>query len=280
MTSDGGALADRFAQLAVPEGQVALWWLGQSGFALRAGNTNLLLDPFLSHNPDRVTEAPITADQCGWVDVVACTHQHIDHFDAPTVKTISQVAPDSKVVVPEPIVFMATDLGIATERVIGAQPGESINLGDITIHPVPAHHGIHMSDAYNDGSAESNGLVRFLGYVVEAHGLHIYHAGDTLVFDGLVDTLKGLHVDVALLPINGRSYFREEQDLVGNMGPRDAAELAQKIGASLLVPMHYDAFPTNLGYPDHLVEVAGRTHPDLSIMIPGRKQPFIFANLS
>lgn len=280
MPSDVDTQAHTFARMKVPEGQVALWWLGQSGFALHAGNTNLLLDPFLSHNPDRVTEAPITAEQCDWVDAVACTHQHIDHFDAPTIKTIGSVAPDAKIVVPTPIEFMATDLGIAGDRVVGAQPGESISLGDLTIHPVPAHHGIHMADAYTDGAAESDGLVRFLGYVVEANGVHVYHAGDTLVFDGLVETLKDLRIDVALLPINGRSYFREQQDLVGNMGPRDAAELAKRIGASMLVPMHYDAFPHNLGYPDHLVEVTGQPHPDLSIMIPGRNRPFFYGNLA
>jgi len=280
MASETVAVEDTFARATVPSGQVGLWWLGQSGYALRAGDTNLLLDPFLSENPDRIADAPIKAQDCDWVNVVACTHQHIDHFDAPTVQTISEVAPDAKFVVPEPIIHMATDLGIAAERVIGAQPGESINLGDLTIHPVPAHHGIHMTDAYNDGSAESNGLVRFLGYVVEANGLRVYHAGDTLVFDGMVDILKALDIDVALLPINGRSYFREEQDLVGNMGPRDAVELAHRIGASLLIPMHYDAFPANLGYPDHLVEVAGREHPDLSIMIPGRRSPFLYSKLA
>src|SRR5207248_370695 len=111
--------------------------LGQSGFAVRAGTTNLLLDPFLSDNKDRVTEAPIAADECGWVNVVACTHEHIDHFDRPTVETIGQVAPRATVVVPAPIVSMATAAGIAEERVVGARVGEAIRLGDVTLVPVP-----------------------------------------------------------------------------------------------------------------------------------------------
>jgi L-ascorbate 6-phosphate lactonase len=278
--SDDTQTAQTFSTFDVPDGQVALWWLGQSGFALRSGKTNLLLDPFLSHNPDRVTEAPIEASDCGWVTVVACTHQHIDHFDAPTVKTISETAPNCTFVVPEPIVSMATDLGIDASRVIGAQPGESIELGDITLHPVPACHGIHMSDAYTEGQDESNGLVRFLGYVVEAGGTTVYHAGDTLAYDGLVETLKPLGVNLALLPINGRSFFREQQDLVGNMGPDDCAELCLKIGAQTVIPMHYDAFPFNLGYPDMLVQIVRNRYPDLSVMVPSRHQPFLYGAIT
>jgi L-ascorbate metabolism protein UlaG (beta-lactamase superfamily) len=275
--SNGGRTARSFSAWQVPEGSIALWWLGQSGFAIRAGSTNLLLDPFLSHNKDRVTEAPISPEECGWVDAVACTHQHIDHFDQPTIEEIGRVAPRAKVVVPAPIVGMATAAGIAEEGVFGARVGEPIRLGDLTLVPVPAVHGLHMADAYTDGAEESGGLVRFMGYVVEGNGVRLYHAGDSLVFDGLVDLLKPMRIDVALLPINGRSFFREQQDLVGNMDERDAFELAEKIGAQLLIPMHYDAFPYNLGYPDHLLAIARDLQGTVSITVPDRTRPFLYA---
>lgn len=275
----GKGLGEAFAQARVPANQVALWWLGQSSFALRAGETNLLLDPFLSHNPDRAAEPPIAAEECDWAHVVACTHQHIDHFDEPTVRTIGRIAPGARFVVPAPIVSMVTELGIEAGRVVGAQPGESIEVGDLVIHPVPAMHGEHMADAYTEGREESSGQVRFLGYVVKTGGVTVYHAGDTIAFDGLVEALKPMDVDVALLPINGRSYFREKQDLVGNMGPRDAAELAVEIGASVLIPMHYDAFPFNLGYPEWLVQIVRTTHPELSVMVPSKETPFLYGNM-
>lgn len=275
--SNGSRIARSFSGWQVPEGSIALWWLGQSGFAVRAGSTDLLVDPFLSHNKDRVTEAPISAEECGWVNAVACTHEHIDHFDRPTIETIGRVAPRATIVVPAPIAGMAIDVGIPEERVIGARVGEAIRLGDLTLVPVPAVHGVHMTDAYTDGAAESGGLVRFMGYVIEGNGARLYHAGDSLVFDGLVDILEPLKIDVALLPINGRSFFREQKDLVGNMDARDALELAEKIGARLLIPMHYDAFPYNLGYPDHLLEIARDLQGTVSIMVLDRTRPFLYA---
>jgi L-ascorbate 6-phosphate lactonase len=273
-------LAQKFSTLTIPEGEIGLWWLGQSSLALRAGSTNLLIDPFLQPRSDRASQAPIAAEDCSWATVVACTHEHEDHFEVPTVETISRVAPTSHFVVPEPIVSMATDLGIAASRVTGVQPGTPVERGDVTIHAVPAVHGIHVKDAYTDGRNESNGLYRFLGYVVQAGGVTVYHAGDTIVFDGLVEALEPFHIDIALLPINGRSFFREQQDLVGNMGPRDAAELASQIDARVLIPMHYDAFPKNLGYPDLLVQIARNQYPDLSIMLPSRNRPFLYASSS
>jgi L-ascorbate 6-phosphate lactonase len=276
--SNGSQIGSAFSKVDVPPGCLALWWLGQSGFAIRAGSTNLLIDPFLSQNKDRVTEAPIAAKDCSWVDVVACTHEHIDHFDRPTVETIARVAPRATFVVPAPIVTMATDLGISEERIVGARVGEAIRLNDLTLVPVPALHGIHMADAYTDGAEESGGLVRFMGYIVEASGIRLYHAGDSLVFDGLVDILRPLGIDVALLPINGRSYFREQRDLVGNMDARDAFELAEQIGAGLLIPIHYDAFPYNLGYPDHLLEIARGMKGRVPIMVPDRARPFIYGS--
>jgi hypothetical protein len=63
-------------------GQAALWWLGQSGFALRARGTTLLLDPFLSRNPDRLHPPAFAPEQGTGVAAILCSHEHIDHLDA------------------------------------------------------------------------------------------------------------------------------------------------------------------------------------------------------
>src|SRR6266498_2801128 len=132
-----------------------------------------------------------------------------------------------------------------------------------------------LADAYSFGRELSGGLYRYLGFVVEAEGLRIYHAGDTLADEELQDRLARLAPDVALLPVNGRDHYREAQNIVGNMGPREAVSFATTVGAGLLVPMHYDMFPINLGYPAHLVDFAGRHHQDVAIMLPSRRRPFV-----
>jgi len=270
---------DRFCTSQPGPHTVGLWWLAQSGFVVRSDQATVVIDPFLGPNPQRAVPPPFAPENFTNVTMLACTHEHIDHFDPPSVSGIAAASPDAMIVVPEPIVSMVTDLGIAANRVIGAQPGETITHGGATLHPVPACHGTNMDHAYSFGKEQSNGLYRFLGYVVEAGDLRVYHAGDTLVYDGMVETLRALQVNVALLPINGRDYFREAQDLVGNMNPRETADLSAKIGADLLVPMHYDMFEGNLGYPAQTVQMVRQYHPEVAVAVPSVQQPFGFARL-
>jgi L-ascorbate 6-phosphate lactonase len=256
-------------------GQAALWWLGQSGFALRASGTTLLLDPFLARHPDRLSPPAFAPEQATGVSAILCSHEHIDHLDAESLPGLAAASPEAKVVVPTPLVPRVLALGILPDRVLGAQPDEPFELDGLTIHPVPARHGVDVADAYTFGKELSDGLYRYLGYVVEARGLRIYHAGDTVPDEDLQDRLARLAPHVALLPINGRDHYRESSNYVGNMDHREAVRFAATVGAGLLVPMHYDMFPTNLGFPAHAVDFAGRHHQDLPIFLPSRQHPFV-----
>src|SRR5205823_1840433 len=155
-------------------------------------------------------------------------------------------------VVPEPIAAEAIALGIPRERVVGAQPDRSIEAAGVRVQPVPARHGVDVADAYTFGEQLSDGLVRYLGYVVELGGVRLYHAGDTIPYPGQIERLRALRPQLALLPINGRDFFRERQNLVGNMDAREAAQTAAAIGVQALVPIHWEMFPGNRGCPGDL----------------------------
>jgi L-ascorbate 6-phosphate lactonase len=276
MSAETARQIEQIRALPLGAGQVALWWLGQSGFLLRSGEYTVLIDAFLSTGHDRL-EPPAFAPEAGRdLDVILCTHDHIDHLDPEALPGLAAASPRAPIVVPRPVVERVVELGIARERIIGAQPDEPLHFGQLTVHPVPACHGVNVSDAYSFGRELSDGLVRYLGYVFDCGGAVVYHAGDTLAYDGQVDLLRPLGINVALLPINGRDHFREEQNLVGNMDPRDATHLASAIGAQLLIPMHWDMFPTNLGYPDHAVHFAREHFSELSVLLPSRERVLIY----
>jgi L-ascorbate 6-phosphate lactonase len=76
-----------------------------------------------------------------------------------------------------------------------------------------------------------------------------------------------------LLPINGRSREREAQDIVGNLEPEEAVELAHRAGARMAVPAHYDMFAANLGDPGRFTAYAKDAHPALAVVAPGRLRP-------
>jgi L-ascorbate 6-phosphate lactonase len=258
-----------------------LWWLGQAGFRLRdpAGGPVVFVDPFLSPHQGRTWEAPLTPQELGQqADIILCTHQHTDHFDQPTLRAAAATAGARFVlVVPRPIVDQAVALGVPRERVVGAQPDEPVEAAGVRIQPVPARHGVDVADAYNFGEQLSGGLVRYLGYVVELGGVRAYHAGDCIPYDGQVERLRALGPHLALLPINGRDYFREqERNIVGNMDPREAARIAADIGAAALVPMHWELFPHNRGFPGDLAGYVAQFQPQLTLLVFGRGGRFTY----
>ncbi len=262
--------------LDLAPGTIALWWLGQAGFAVRAGGLVMLLDPFLAPMAERASPPAFDADDAVGVDVVTCSHEHYDHLDLASLPAIARASPKARFIVPRPLVDAVAAAGVPRQRIVGAQPDERIRLDGVTLHPLPARHGVGMADAYTFGRELSGGLYRFLGFVVDDGVARVYHAGDTIAYDGQAERLRALNVDVALLPINGRDHYREAAGIVGNLDHREAARLAADAKVDVLVPMHYDAFASNRGYPSHLVDFVGREELPVAVLVPTRDRPVLY----
>jgi L-ascorbate metabolism protein UlaG (beta-lactamase superfamily) len=263
MIAAAPTLLESLARRDLPPESVTLVWLGQAGFAMRLAGTTVLIDPFLSPHPDRVVPAPFEAEQARGVGLVLITHDHLDHLDDDAVTGIAAASEAAVFVVPEDVVDRMATLGIEGGRVRGLPPGGRTELGSVTVDAVPAAHGVTMEDAYRLGP--------FLGYVVSAGGARVYHSGDTVPFDGLVERLRALSIHLALLPINGRDREREAEGIVGNLDAREAAQLAADIAADAAVPMHWDMFASNPGDPAAFV-AASRT----PVIVLRHARPFVY----
>jgi L-ascorbate 6-phosphate lactonase len=88
----------------------------------------------------------------------------------------------------------------------------------------------------------------------------------------VIEALEDKQIDIALVPINGRDYFREEQGIVGNLDYREAVQLVRRIGARTLVPIHWDGFAGNTERPGTVVDEAA-TVGDLTVLVLGRGLP-------
>lgn len=235
-----------------------LTWLGQAGFLAEGAGRRCLFDPFLSDGPERLVAPPVEVEALPELAAVLVSHQHDDHFDPEALRRLVGVQPDVRVIVPESVGGQLE--GSAAAACLERRPGEGVSAGGLRVRVVPALHGVEISDAYRFGP--------FQGYVVELDGVRIYHAGDTLAWDGLAATLRELRVDVALLPVNGRDAEREAAGIVGNMDHREAVALAAQAGCRVLVPMHYGMFAANTVDPALAVEEARSTQPRLDVRLP------------
>ena len=201
-----------------------LWWLGHAGFVLKFKKAILYIDPCLSPSEDRLHPPVIDPKEIGHAGLVLSTHAHARHLDPGTVPAILARSRRAKVVIPKSAAEQAHRIGIGYERMVTTTSDLRVEFLDDRIYAVPsAHPALDWTPL---------GGYPYLGYLVRFGRQTIYHAGDCVPYDGLASRLRPYNVTAALLPINGGNNF----DIV------QAAQLAEEIGASWLVPMHYGTF--------------------------------------
>ena len=240
------ALIEEMDSFISDKDNLHIWWLGQSGFLLQWNGKRILLDPYLSDSltrkyattdkpHTRISELVVSPELLNNISIVTSSHNHTDHLDAETLTPILKNNPEIKFIIPEANRdFVCERLKCDNNFPIGLNDGKSVTVDGFTFHGITAKH--------NEIERDENGNCKYMGYVIEFGGYKIYHSGDTLWFDGMVDALKPFAVDVALLPINGNDPARK---VAGNLNCREVAELAKAINAQCVIPCHYDMFAFN-----------------------------------
>ncbi len=264
-------LADVVAAKSDPNA-LHLWWLGQSGFLMQWHGRHLLLDPYLSDSLTlkyaatdkphvRMTERVIEPERLDFIDVVACTHNHTDHFDPDTLRSLLAANPKLAIIVPEANRRISAErLDVAPERLLGINEEQPVDVASFQLMAIAAAHETVERD--------EQGRPRCVCYIVKCGQRTIYHAGDTVVYDGLAQRLAGKRIDVALLPINGRDPAR---GVPGNMNAREAATVARQILARVAIPCHYEMFEFNTVKPDEFVEECERLGQNYRVLRCGER---------
>src|SRR3712207_4722887 len=261
--------------LRVGERSLAFWGLGQVGVAIKGPGGVLYVDPYLTDSDgaggalDRTFPPPVEPGRVTNASLVLLTHDHIDHTDPGTVLPISEASPGARFVGPATSRDTLVGAGLAQDRVMVPVTGEPVEIDGVKITAVPSAH-TELEHDPERGHA-------YLGYVIEWNGVTVYHAGDTVIYDGLIETLSAWPIDVAFVPINGRDYFRTAQNILGNTDFREAAQLAETLDFGLIVPTHYDLFAFNGADPGHFVSHLYQLNPMRrhKLLLPG--ELFYFA---
>lgn len=253
--------------------QLHLWWLGQSGYLIQWQGRHLLLDPYLSdsltkkyagtNKPHvRMTERLIAPERLDFVDAVASSHNHTDHLDGETLIPLLKANPNLTVIVSRANVdFAAERLRVMPERLTPIRADdEPIELDPFTFHAIPSAHETLEQD--------ENGDHRFIGLFIQVGKWTIYHSGDCVLYDGLIERLKKWRIDLALLPINGRDPAR---GVAGNFTSEEAAQLGKEINAGLVVPCHYEMFEFNTVSPEGFVKAAEKIRQNYRLLKCGER---------
>jgi len=257
------------------EQHVFLWWLGQSGFLLQWKRKRILIDPYLSDSltkkylttskpHTRMSELVIQPALLKNISIVTSSHNHTDHLDAETLIPVLKNNPGIKFIIPEANRnFVAERTGCANDFPIGLNDKQSVTVDGFTFHGIPAKH--------NEIERDENGNCKYMGYVIEFDKYKIYHSGDTLWFDEMVDLLKPFAVDAAILPINGN---KPERKVAGNLDSKEAAALGKAINAKFVIPCHYDMFDFNTADVNEFIMEAKKINQPYKVLIGGERYDY------
>ena len=229
--------------------------MGQHTFIVKAGGKVIYIDPWFADWSSRQTPSLLTPPEAKLADFALITHGHGDHLCPETLPHMALASPRCLFVSPKTEKARMLNEGkIPAGRLLTIDAGEAISVGGVKITAIKAKH--ETFDKH-----PTNGFP-YLGYLVEAGGMRFYHAGDTIMYEGLLTTLqKWLPLDAAFLPINGRDAQRFRTGCMGNMTYQEAAELAGELKVGLAVPAHYDMFVGNQEDPQKFVDFLGAKYP-------------------
>lgn len=261
---------ERFATpVEIGPNALAFLGLGQVGIGIKGPDGTIYVDPYLTDNGgggeklERNFPPPLPPDGVTDASAVLLTHDHIDHTDPETVLPLAGASPGARFFGPFTSRDTLVQAGLDEGRVSRARVGEAFEVAGARVTPVPSAH-TELEEDPERGHP-------YLGYVIEWNGVTVYHAGDTVPYDGMLETLGRWRIDVMFVPINGRDYFRTAQDIVGNTDYREAVEMAEALDVGLVVPTHYDMIPPNTVNPAYFVDYLHRRNPrrPFKFLLPG-----------
>jgi L-ascorbate 6-phosphate lactonase len=239
-------ILETFFNLNPKSRQAAILWLGQNGFIIKSKNCVVFFDPYLSDFAEqwtygwknehvRMAGIPLPVKELFGIDYVLCSHDHVDHIDPFSIPIIALRNPKTKFIAPQVARIRMLGLFVKESNLVMMRGEDCQKFEHLTVHAIPAAH----SDIAYDNE---NGY-HFLSYIIQMDGLTIFHAGDTILYEGQSAYIKDFDIDLAFLPINGRQP--EELEFEPNFTIEEAIEFAGRINAKMVIPMHYDMYTLN-----------------------------------
>ena len=245
-----------------------LWWLGQSGYLIQWQGNHLLIDPYLSDSLTvkyaqtdkqhiRMTELIVDPSRLNFIDVVTSSHNHTDHLDAQTLNPLIKANPGLEMICPRAnLDFVSKRLGCEFNWPIPLNASESVSLtSGFKVHGIPAAH--------NELKLDKDGNCHFMGFVFQFGPYTVYHSGDTLWREEIIEALAPFQIDIALLPINGNI---PERRVAGNLNAREAISLGIAVNAQVVIPCHYHMFTFNTVEPYEFVQIAKDENQQIKVL--------------
>lgn len=203
--------------------ELSLTYLGHSAVQFKVHDLTIYVDPYFKDPVDWTTLPK--------ADLVILTHGHFDHGVLFSPQLYE--AWKCKFLAPRTLTqWMQRKYKrkIPAESLLSIAHGETVEFKGLAITAIPAHHPVnHMGKTILRLFARSSAPGKPVnGYYFDGY----YHAGDTIYTADIPQALANKAIHTACLPIGGK---------YGVASPAEALKIAEQIGATRIVPLHWQA---------------------------------------
>jgi L-ascorbate 6-phosphate lactonase len=241
-------------QLRSHQDGIAVWWVGNAGWLVKADRLLIGIDLDLESN-ERIDAAPITSSELApLIDVTFATHHHGDHCNVATIRNLASEGA-ATFVLPRPCLERVAGLGIPPGRVIIPEPGQPFDVEGLSVEPIHAIHGNQYFTVLTREPDFIDSIAHNCGYVLNIEGRRFLHPGDSVLTEEHLE-LKGIDV-LFVSPTVHNMYVDRSMILINRLEP------------AYIFPQHFgtyrqtdeNAFWTR-GYPDELQQRLSRELQD------------------
>ena len=219
-------------------------WIGHATVVVDIDGHRVITDPIWSERcspvrwagPRRFHPPPIALEDLGHVDAVVISHDHYDHLDMQTVRTLS--ARGATFFVPLGVGAHLERWGVPAAQRRELDWNERARLGGLEIIALPSRHfsGRRGLDAYE---------TLWATWAIVGPDHRVFFSGDTGWFDAFDAIGRELGpFDLTLIKIG--AYGPTWPDI--HVNPEEAVAMHLAVRGKLMLPVHWSTF--NLAYHD------------------------------
>ena len=221
-------------------------WLGHTTFLIKIDNRVILTDPIFSEragsygwvSPKRYSKTLPTTEVIPELDVVLITHNHSDHLDEASIKSL--ISKTRHFITPLAVGKLLEEWGVPHKKIHELDWWQTISIGGLAITAAPAKHTSER------GIFDKNKTL-WASYGINGQKHNIYLSGDSGWFKGLYEIGDRLGpFDLTFFEIGAYSNLKGQMEV--HYTPEQAIKAHEAVRGKLMVPSGWGTFDLGL-YP-------------------------------